>query len=51
MTAELVGQFRERGAEVVELPHAGGHQIDAAAAAADRLDHHPPGAAHSLTSG
>jgi phospholipase/carboxylesterase len=29
MTAELAGQFRERGAEVVELPHAGGHQIDA----------------------
>jgi phospholipase/carboxylesterase len=28
MTAELVAQFRERGAEVVELPHAGGHQID-----------------------
>ena len=29
MTAGLVGQFRERGAEVVELPHNGGHQIDA----------------------
>jgi phospholipase/carboxylesterase len=29
MTAELAGQFRERGAEVVELPHPGGHQIDA----------------------
>ena len=28
MTARLVGQFRDRGAEVVELPHAGGHQID-----------------------
>jgi phospholipase/carboxylesterase len=28
MTAQLVGQFRARGAEVVELPHAGGHQID-----------------------
>ena len=28
MTAELAGQFRERGAEVVELPHPGGHQID-----------------------
>lgn len=30
MTAELVRQFRGLGAEVVELPHAGGHQIDAA---------------------
>ena len=29
MTAQLAGQFRERGAEVVELPHPGGHQIDA----------------------
>ena len=29
MTAELVGQLRDRGAQVVELPHAGGHQIDA----------------------
>ena len=29
MTAELAGQLRERGAEVVELPHPGGHQIDA----------------------
>ena len=28
MTAELAAQFRQRGAEVVELPHAGGHQID-----------------------
>ena len=28
LTARLVGQLRERGAEVVELPHAGGHQID-----------------------
>jgi phospholipase/carboxylesterase len=28
MTAELVGQFRDRGAEVVVLPHAGGHHID-----------------------
>ena len=29
MTAELAGQFRDRGAEVIELPHPGGHQIDA----------------------
>jgi phospholipase/carboxylesterase len=29
MTAGLAGQLRERGAEVVELPHNGGHQIDA----------------------
>jgi phospholipase/carboxylesterase len=29
MTEGLVRQFRERGAEVVELPHAGGHQIAA----------------------
>lgn len=28
MTATLVAQLRERGAEVVELPHAGGHRID-----------------------
>jgi phospholipase/carboxylesterase len=27
LTARLVGQLRERGAEVVELPHPGGHQI------------------------
>ena len=30
MTAELAGQFRERNADVVELPHRGGHQIDPA---------------------
>lgn len=30
MTAELAGQFRDRQADVVELPHPGGHQIDAA---------------------
>jgi phospholipase/carboxylesterase len=29
MTAELAAQLRARGADVVELPHAGGHQIDA----------------------
>jgi phospholipase/carboxylesterase len=29
MTAELADQLRDRGAEVVELPHRGGHQIDA----------------------
>ena len=29
MTAELAAQFRERGADVIELPHPGGHQIDA----------------------
>lgn len=29
MTAQLAGQLRDRGAEVVELPHPGGHQIDA----------------------
>ena len=29
MTAELAAQLRDRGAEVVELPHPGGHQIDA----------------------
>ncbi|GAA3556005.1 alpha/beta hydrolase [Microlunatus spumicola] len=28
LTATLVGQLRERGADVVELPHPGGHQID-----------------------
>lgn len=28
VTATLVGQLRERGAEVVELPHPGGHRID-----------------------
>jgi phospholipase/carboxylesterase len=28
-TEQLAGQLRERGAEVVELPHPGGHQIDA----------------------
>jgi phospholipase/carboxylesterase len=27
MTQQLVSQLRERGAEVVELPHPGGHQI------------------------
>jgi phospholipase/carboxylesterase len=27
LTARLVGQLRERGAAVVELPHPGGHQI------------------------
>ena len=30
MTQQLAGQLRERGAEVVELPHPGGHQIDPA---------------------
>ena len=29
MTVELASQLRERGAEVVELPHPGGHRIDA----------------------
>jgi len=29
-TRRLVGQLREQGAEVVELPHPGGHQIDPA---------------------
>ena len=29
MTAKLAGQLRERGADVVELMHPGGHQIDA----------------------
>jgi phospholipase/carboxylesterase len=29
MTRQLAAQLRERGAEVVELPHPGGHQIDA----------------------
>ena len=28
MTEQLAGQLRERGADVVELPHPGGHQID-----------------------
>jgi phospholipase/carboxylesterase len=28
MTRQLVGQLRDRGAEVVEQHHAGGHQID-----------------------
>jgi phospholipase/carboxylesterase len=28
-TQQLAGQLSERGAEVVELPHPGGHQIDA----------------------
>jgi predicted esterase len=27
MTQQLASQLRERGAEVVELPHPGGHQI------------------------
>jgi phospholipase/carboxylesterase len=27
VTQQLVGQLRDRGAEVVELPHPGGHQI------------------------
>jgi predicted esterase len=27
MTQQLAGQLRERGAEAVELPHPGGHQI------------------------
>ena len=31
MTATLVAQLRDRGAEVVEQPHGGGHQIDPAA--------------------
>jgi phospholipase/carboxylesterase len=30
VTRQLVSQLRERGAEVVELPHPGGHQIDRA---------------------
>ena len=30
MTEQLASQLRERGAEVVELPHPGGHQIDRA---------------------
>jgi phospholipase/carboxylesterase len=30
MTQQLASQLRERGAEVVELPHPGGHQIDPA---------------------
>ena len=30
MTERLAAQLRERGAEVVELPHPGGHQIDPA---------------------
>jgi len=30
VTQRLVGQLRDRGAEVVELPHPGGHQISAA---------------------
>lgn len=29
MTKQLAGQLRERGGEVVELPHPGGHQIHA----------------------
>jgi phospholipase/carboxylesterase len=31
VTQQLAGQLRERGAEVVELPHPGGHQIYPAA--------------------
>ena len=30
MTRLLVNQLTERGAEVIELPHSGGHQIDPA---------------------
>jgi phospholipase/carboxylesterase len=30
VTQQLAGQLRERGAEVVELPHPGGHQIEPA---------------------
>lgn len=30
MTHQLVGQLRDRGASVTELPHRGGHQIDRA---------------------
>ena len=30
MTKQLASQLRERGAEVIELPHPGGHQIDRA---------------------
>jgi len=30
MTKQLASQLRDRGAEVVELPHPGGHQIDRA---------------------
>jgi phospholipase/carboxylesterase len=33
MTEKLVSQFRERGAEVVEVHHSGGHQIDPSALA------------------
>ena len=31
MTEQLAEQFRDRGAQVTELPHPGGHQIDPAA--------------------
>ena len=31
VTEQLASQLRERGADVVELPHPGGHQIDPAA--------------------
>jgi phospholipase/carboxylesterase len=31
VTQQLASQLRERGAEVVELPHPGGHQIFPAA--------------------
>ena len=31
VTEQLASQLRERGAEVVQLPHPGGHQIDPAA--------------------
>ena len=30
MTTDLAAQFRDRRADVVELPHRGGHQIDPA---------------------
>lgn len=30
MTQQLAGQFSERGAEVIQLPHPGGHQIPSA---------------------
>ena len=56
MTQRLVSQFRDRGADVIEQHHAGGHQIDAAALAAiaqfiarpERLpgSETPPGASH-----
>lgn len=51
MTARLAGQFTERGAEVVELPHPGGHEISPAVlpqissiiCRPERPTHFPPG--------